>query len=687
MDGLSAAASVAGVAAVGVKLSKTLYEIITTIQAGKEEIREIAEHVSLLNLVLEGLQDVLDHEKLHLRPALEESAHTIVSRCESIFKSIEKHTGDGEGRMASKVVWYFKRVRVKPLRASLESLKSTLNVLLHVIQLAKTIQEAVKSPTQYTENWTIRKERRSLVGEVLQNRAGVARLKILEEETLREILEFNVNGSPYIYDENSPLPDVFHRKVKSDQDFEFVGPANSGSPSSPTEGEKEYGHLRPWERSNHATPVRQHSQGELHNSMEMGTSSRRRERDFTHDRGARSASPHGNKSERRTTSQPPSSATGSSPQPLTSRLILGIIPHEKADKDIHFPETIPEPERLEIRAQSTANTLLKEWTNVPAYTFSTIRPQTHQAINPPVTESSHHQSRLPSTAAENGSMQEERSKDTNHAQPGASSSKMAEANPESADGGPEDLDSNQDESRSIIDDADAASQVVGPGPGVNFVNDKSKPGKKSKSSGPSREKRRPTNTQPSVADDHSYGPSSSNHSKPMQPRPMYHYPMQPNSIQPYPPQPHSMHPSLMQSNPIQAQYQYPPFFSPTPPAPDPPPSSTQNPAAPVLNPSPIDITKSGTSEKTDKDSTDTTMAVVEKVLGFLERPHKEMGALEAKQRKLEEELRTKAAVEKSQQQATSAQEAIQNSMPITLQDCIGRRFIFPVEMCRSWWVS
>ena len=90
---------------------------------------------------------------------------------------------------------------------------------------------------------------------------------------------------------------------------------------------------------------------------------------------------------------------------------------------------------------------------------------------------------------------------------------------------------------------------------------------------------------------------------------------------------------------------------------------------------------------TGANSTDIAFAAMEKFISFLERPHAAMGALEAKNRQLEEEMRTQAAVERLRREATVAAEAEANSKPITLQDCLGRRFVFPMEMCRSWSVS
>ena len=150
MDGISAAGSVAGVAAAGVQLSKFLYDLYSTVQASSQEIQDVANNVSLLAMVLEELDGVLIQDEVHFRPELHRAAQLIVRRCASIFKDIKKHTGakrhQKEIRFSEKVAWYFRRDRVKPLSASLESLKSTLNILLHVVQLAKTTKNVEEYP-------------------------------------------------------------------------------------------------------------------------------------------------------------------------------------------------------------------------------------------------------------------------------------------------------------------------------------------------------------------------------------------------------------------------------------------------------------------------------------------------------------------------------------------------------------
>ena len=147
MDGLSA---VAGVAIAGVQLSKALYDLYSTVRTSHQEIQDVANNVSLLAMVLEELDGVLRDDELNYRPQLREAAQSIALRCASVFKDIRKHTGTDRGlkgeKFYEKIAWYFKRERVKPLRSSLECLKSTLNILLHIVQLAKITKGVEEYP-------------------------------------------------------------------------------------------------------------------------------------------------------------------------------------------------------------------------------------------------------------------------------------------------------------------------------------------------------------------------------------------------------------------------------------------------------------------------------------------------------------------------------------------------------------
>ena len=98
MDGLSAAASIAGVASAGIHLSKCLYDIYSTVKSSTKEIQDIANNVSLLSVVLEELDGVLCQDEMHYKPQLQQAAQAIVLTCATIFSDIRKHTGTGKGQ-------------------------------------------------------------------------------------------------------------------------------------------------------------------------------------------------------------------------------------------------------------------------------------------------------------------------------------------------------------------------------------------------------------------------------------------------------------------------------------------------------------------------------------------------------------------------------------------------------------
>lgn len=150
MDPLLAAASVAGVAAMGVHLSQTIYNLISTFYEAEKEMSSVANDLSLLAMVLNELEGVLRQDSRVYRRRMVRVVNEILNSCESVFESISKYTCVNAEEMRSskqfqrKVCWFFQRHRVGPLQAGLESLRSTLNVLLHVVHLAR-VSEAAES--------------------------------------------------------------------------------------------------------------------------------------------------------------------------------------------------------------------------------------------------------------------------------------------------------------------------------------------------------------------------------------------------------------------------------------------------------------------------------------------------------------------------------------------------------------
>ena len=148
MDPISVAASVAGIAATSVKLSETIYELISTFYEAEREMSSIANDLSLLAMVLRELEGILQRDSRVYRRRMVKVVNEILENCESIFQSISRFVSESpQNRRSSKqfqrkIRWYFQRHRVRPLQAGLESMKSTLNVLLHVVNLARVTEVA-----------------------------------------------------------------------------------------------------------------------------------------------------------------------------------------------------------------------------------------------------------------------------------------------------------------------------------------------------------------------------------------------------------------------------------------------------------------------------------------------------------------------------------------------------------------
>lgn len=148
MDPISAAVSVAGVAAIGVQLSQTIYDLISTIYEAEKEMSSFANDVSLLLMVLNELEGVLRRGSRVYRQRMLRVVNEILKTCEDVFQSISKCISpNAQGAKSSthfqrKVCRYFQSQRVRLLQAGFESMKSTLNVMLHVVHLARVVEAA-----------------------------------------------------------------------------------------------------------------------------------------------------------------------------------------------------------------------------------------------------------------------------------------------------------------------------------------------------------------------------------------------------------------------------------------------------------------------------------------------------------------------------------------------------------------
>lgn len=142
-DPLSIAASVLTVSGVGITLSSKLYPLISDLRGAPRQIEDVASDIKLFSCALKELGGVLDsQQRVHSRNFVDVVGE-IVARCQKTFKEIEEVITEkkGDSSFFNRLKWFFQKENVKSLRATLESLRSTLLVMLHLLKFAKKSME------------------------------------------------------------------------------------------------------------------------------------------------------------------------------------------------------------------------------------------------------------------------------------------------------------------------------------------------------------------------------------------------------------------------------------------------------------------------------------------------------------------------------------------------------------------
>lgn len=142
------AASVLQIGGAGAKLSIELYNFISTASRADKEVTYIADDVELTSNVLSEVGKVLssdDAKKLVNQKAVQH-ARDLIKQCEEVFNELndvvqKARRPDRNGKLRiglrAKIGWPMTEQRVELLRRRLETLKSSLQVLFYVLQLAQ----------------------------------------------------------------------------------------------------------------------------------------------------------------------------------------------------------------------------------------------------------------------------------------------------------------------------------------------------------------------------------------------------------------------------------------------------------------------------------------------------------------------------------------------------------------------
>ncbi|KAH7091682.1 hypothetical protein FB567DRAFT_589558 [Paraphoma chrysanthemicola] len=141
-------ASIVQIAGAGCQLSAALYNYTTSAVRADQDIADIAGDVELTSNALESVGRVFESEeaKSVVSKKAIQDANNLIKRCDVVFKDISelvdkrrKVSKDGKKGLTvmGKLSWPMKEQRLELHRRRLDSLKNSLVLLLHVLQLAQ----------------------------------------------------------------------------------------------------------------------------------------------------------------------------------------------------------------------------------------------------------------------------------------------------------------------------------------------------------------------------------------------------------------------------------------------------------------------------------------------------------------------------------------------------------------------
>jgi hypothetical protein len=144
---MEVASAIIGVAAVGVQLSTALYTFAIAISSAEQDVTSIAGDIALTSNVLQSVGFFLkdkDTAAIASKNALQD-AEGILKRCRSTFGEVQEiidktskvRNGDRAVSKRAQFLWPLKGTRMELLQRCLEGLKTSLLLLLKVLQFAR----------------------------------------------------------------------------------------------------------------------------------------------------------------------------------------------------------------------------------------------------------------------------------------------------------------------------------------------------------------------------------------------------------------------------------------------------------------------------------------------------------------------------------------------------------------------
>ena len=146
---LGVAASAIQVAGAGLKLAETLKIYIDSVRKAEKQLKPIADHVKLTSDVLTNVGSLLKNDEIRslYTKELLASTNNALGGCRTAFEDLEKFISKmlkpNEGGKVSiqttaRFTFYFKQKELDVLQAHLERFKSSLDLVLGVLNLASS---------------------------------------------------------------------------------------------------------------------------------------------------------------------------------------------------------------------------------------------------------------------------------------------------------------------------------------------------------------------------------------------------------------------------------------------------------------------------------------------------------------------------------------------------------------------
>jgi len=134
MDPLSVASGVAGVAMAGVAISSALFDLVASVRDAPKEMLEMGQSIHDLATVLRELRRVLRRARKMLRSRLLRAVGSVLDRIRDTHDRVDRLLDVEAGLV--RIFWAFRRARATKLLATLESHKSTVQLMATTITLA-----------------------------------------------------------------------------------------------------------------------------------------------------------------------------------------------------------------------------------------------------------------------------------------------------------------------------------------------------------------------------------------------------------------------------------------------------------------------------------------------------------------------------------------------------------------------